>query len=837
MKVVNKEKVFEIVRYFIVGVLTTVVSLAVYYGLVSTILNPENAISLQIANAISWIVSVLFAYVTNRIFVFKSKNKKRFKEFASFLSSRVITLVLDMGLMFLGVTLLSINDKFVKLFSQGFVIVANYIFSKLFVFKSSHQCKRDFSKIYDCFFKVSIFCVPILFLLMKLFSNQFFQWIFLIFMFFLFLVFSCSLLIRKKNIWFLSFLYGYILLHLLYSYCNQLDVIQEAIFLLQILFLPLSALYFQSRTSLVDASFMTKIFFLMMSLIFVCKETIVGVLILFLPISLEVLRKHHNSIAKVLGLVLITFSIIFLKSNFLFFAFLVSLFYQMWRERKNIKNHYSWFSVCILFLIVSILCIYSKQITFHNEAISSSSSIFFHANLEEQMFGITNLNDLSLPLIGIDIFDIFYHIGFVGIFFYFCFMVYMFFHIRIFSYQRLGFIIGILFGFITTPIFTSFLSSFFFGVICSKEIPQNKKRILLVSNMYPSIRFKHYGSFVKNTKNLLEDRGFVVDGVFKYKQKTVVGTFISYVLFYIVSFYKSIFYSYDFIYVHFISHSTFPVLLGKYFSKDTKLILNAHGNDVVPDLSIDEKNVNRSKKVLPYADLCIVPSKYFYDVLVKDYHFPTEKIRVFPSSGVSTSVFYPKNKEECLTYLNLDSHVSYFGYVSRLEEGKGYDVVLKAIDKLKREGLFQNKKLLVVGSGSLQGDFDDLVSKYHLGEFIIQVPFVSQEDLVYYYNIMEVLLFPTKRKSESLGLVGLEAMACKIFVIGCNLYGPREYLFHGKTALTYTKDDDLVLQIKEFLKMKESKKIEIISSAYQKALEYDADLLGDKLADIFCKES
>ena len=80
-------------------------------------------------------------------------------------------------------------------------------------------------------------------------------------------------------------------------------------------------------------------------------------------------------------------------------------------------------------------------------------------------------------------------------------------------------------------------------------------------------------------------------------------------------------------------------------------------------------------------------------------------------------------------------------------------------------------------------------------------------------------------------------MACKTFVIGCNLYGPREYLFHGKTALTYTKDDDLFLQIKEFLKMKESKKIEIISSAYQKALEYDADLLGDKLADIFCKES
>lgn len=125
----------EIILYLIVGVLTTIVSLAIYYGLVFTLLNPENSLELQIANIISWIGSVLFAYATNRKFVFQSKNTKVAKEFTAFVGSRVLTLIMDMFIMYFGVTLLNYNDKLIKLLSQVIVIVANYIFSKIFVFK------------------------------------------------------------------------------------------------------------------------------------------------------------------------------------------------------------------------------------------------------------------------------------------------------------------------------------------------------------------------------------------------------------------------------------------------------------------------------------------------------------------------------------------------------------------------------------------------------------------------------------------------------------------------------------------------------------------------------
>ncbi len=134
-KLIKKVCTKEVIMYLIFGVLTTVVSLIVYYALIFTILNPENAIQLQIANIISWIAGVAFAYVTNRKFVFESKEKNKLKELSKFVSSRLVTLFLDMFIMFIGVTCLKGNDKIVKLISQVLVIIGNYVFSKLFVFK------------------------------------------------------------------------------------------------------------------------------------------------------------------------------------------------------------------------------------------------------------------------------------------------------------------------------------------------------------------------------------------------------------------------------------------------------------------------------------------------------------------------------------------------------------------------------------------------------------------------------------------------------------------------------------------------------------------------------
>ena len=126
----------EIISYLIVGGLTTVVSLGVYYACVFTFLDPNSGVQLQLAN-------IIFAYVTNRKFVFESKNENVVKEAAAFFAARLGTLFMDMGIMFLTVTVLGLNDKIMKLVVAFIVTVANYIFSKFLVFNKKEESEPD----------------------------------------------------------------------------------------------------------------------------------------------------------------------------------------------------------------------------------------------------------------------------------------------------------------------------------------------------------------------------------------------------------------------------------------------------------------------------------------------------------------------------------------------------------------------------------------------------------------------------------------------------------------------------------------------------------------------
>ena len=125
----------EIVNYVLVGGMSTVVSMVLFYGSTWTFLDGNDAFQLQIANVISWIGSVTFAYVANRIFVFESKNPKILKEMTTFVSSRLLTLLLDMGTMWLLSTVLNINYIFSKIIAMVLVTVGNYVISKVLVFK------------------------------------------------------------------------------------------------------------------------------------------------------------------------------------------------------------------------------------------------------------------------------------------------------------------------------------------------------------------------------------------------------------------------------------------------------------------------------------------------------------------------------------------------------------------------------------------------------------------------------------------------------------------------------------------------------------------------------
>lgn len=128
----NKYK--EVINYLIFGVLATIVNFVSYY-IYARIFNIDEVVS----SGISWFLSVLFAYITNRIFVFESRKsgvKEIIKEMVSFFLARVLSGILcDVGTFALMVKVLHINDIFAKVVTQVMVVVVNYVFSKVFIFR------------------------------------------------------------------------------------------------------------------------------------------------------------------------------------------------------------------------------------------------------------------------------------------------------------------------------------------------------------------------------------------------------------------------------------------------------------------------------------------------------------------------------------------------------------------------------------------------------------------------------------------------------------------------------------------------------------------------------
>lgn len=134
------KKYKEIINYLIIGFLTTIVSLLSFYLVRLLIFTNDSQLDIQISNIISWIFAVLFAFITNKKYVFESKSQgtNKLKEMIKFYLSRVTTLLIDMGTMWILTSTLHINDKISKIIVQFIIVILNYVFSKLFVFKKEH---------------------------------------------------------------------------------------------------------------------------------------------------------------------------------------------------------------------------------------------------------------------------------------------------------------------------------------------------------------------------------------------------------------------------------------------------------------------------------------------------------------------------------------------------------------------------------------------------------------------------------------------------------------------------------------------------------------------------
>lgn len=122
----------EIIDYIIFGGLTTVVNIVVFFLLDTGLSWPY-----LVANGIAIIVSILFAYVTNKLFVFKTKGlntEENLYEFFRFIGFRLLSGLADMATMWILVDWMTVDTNLAKLATQFIVVVLNYLFSKFLIF-------------------------------------------------------------------------------------------------------------------------------------------------------------------------------------------------------------------------------------------------------------------------------------------------------------------------------------------------------------------------------------------------------------------------------------------------------------------------------------------------------------------------------------------------------------------------------------------------------------------------------------------------------------------------------------------------------------------------------
>lgn len=143
-KIISRIANRETISYLVFGVLTTIVCLA-SYELVKLMLTggaEPTPIQMNIANVSSWVLAVAFAYITNKLFVFRSMSfapGALIKEVSSFVGARLLSLGFEIVWMNVTVSLLHFNDSICKILAQFVIVVMNYVFSKLFIFKNKGE--------------------------------------------------------------------------------------------------------------------------------------------------------------------------------------------------------------------------------------------------------------------------------------------------------------------------------------------------------------------------------------------------------------------------------------------------------------------------------------------------------------------------------------------------------------------------------------------------------------------------------------------------------------------------------------------------------------------------
>jgi len=283
-----------------------------------------------------------------------------------------------------------------------------------------------------------------------------------------------------------------------------------------------------------------------------------AVILCLLPIVIDTLIKSGTILYKVLIFILSIIAIYLLGTKALFLGIVIMLIYFLLQYIKKVNWKSKWYIIplilCSFFLIYKSPLVSNMQATLEHYHVDEFKYIFTIESIDNvifscrisfldkvnqyygqvdtktKLFGIGREQIINMKDIEIDLFDIYYAIGAIGICFYLGLWFILLSKYKLKGVYKFSFLLLFIVSFFTGHVFTSPMVSIWIAILfyLSKEKQQKKKRILLVSNMYPSKKYKHYGSFVKNSKEILESKYIVDISVIK-KHENVLIKLVAYI--------------------------------------------------------------------------------------------------------------------------------------------------------------------------------------------------------------------------------------------------------------------------------------------------------------------
>ncbi len=352
--------------------------------------------------------------------------------------------------------------------------------------------------------------------------------------------------------------------------------------------------------------------------------------------------------------------------------------------------------------------------------------------------------------------------------------------------------------------------------------------------MYPSKSNAFYGVFTQNFyQHLLDNPHFKAEKiVISQKTTNYALKLLVYLKFYADILCQLLIRKYDLVYVHNVTHSV-PVLRLIYLFKKNNLVFNFHGEDLLTKTRLSSILLSIAKPLLIKAQLIVVPSQFFKEEVQKQMPVNPKQIFISPSGGIDLNIFKPlnvKKKSENFT----------IGYVSRIDRGKGWDILLSAVHLYMQHNNDVPLSVIVVGNGAELPLFFKMLENYQLQDVVQYVGGVEQSQLPLIYSRMDVFIFPTTLH-ESLGLVGLEAMACGVPVIGSEIGGLKGFIKNSYNGYFFKPGDstDLLEKIVALWNLRKEEKQKLQQNAVETAQQYDGkksmEILLNKLCEVYQK--